>query len=133
MRLEWLQDDLDNSEASLIIDPPEISFEPAGYRYCEKLGNLVGVQFLERFLEAVNGSGPRFQHHNDLGLIGELVFPTIERSRRGQDRPAGDQTSIEQCPDEFGSFVGCGQGGENDDSVGVAHVANPGEVSVTRI
>lgn len=86
------------------------------------------MQLLERFLEPVNCSGSRFEHHDDLGLVGELVLPPVKRSRGGQDRAACDQPSIEQGSHELGGFVSGGEGGKNDDGVGVAQV----EVRVKR-
>jgi hypothetical protein len=91
------------------------------------------VELFKGFLEAVNGSGPRFQHHNDLGLIGELVFPPIKRAGGGEDRAAGDQASIEQGSDELGGFVGCGKCSENDDGVGVAQEEDPDEGELIRM
>lgn len=129
VRLVSVSDELDDRETRLAVDPTQIPVEPARYGNGEKLGNLVGVEFLKRLLQPVNGAGPRFEHHNDLGFVGQLVFPTVERSRAGKDRPAGDQASIEQGSHELGGFVSGGEGGKNDDGVSMTQATIPEEVN----
>ena len=80
------------------------------------------MQFLECFLEPVNSSRARFEHHYDLGLVGQLVFPPVKRARAGEDRTARYQTAFEQLFDELRRFFGVGESCENDDRVGVARV-----------
>ena len=83
------------------------------------------MELLERALEAVNRAGSRLEHHHDLGLVRQFVLPAVERPGRWQNRAAGNEAPIEQCPNERRGFVSIGECGENDDSVSVPHVSDP--------
>src|SRR5688500_13660345 len=90
---EWLTL-LDDCEARLAINPAEVSLEPPAYRNDEQLRHLVRVQFLERPFETVNRSGARLEEDNDLGFVGELVFPAIKGAGAGHHCSAGDEPAV---------------------------------------
>ncbi len=78
------------------------------------------MKLLERPLQPVDCAGTGLEYDYDLDFVGELVFPAIKGPRARENRSAGDQSPVQQCPNELRRFVGVGECGEDDNGVGVA-------------